>query len=106
CKVQAANQMVDAKRFHKTLDLRNTVLRIPYNEAVVAQGVERHGGLILGTDQGMFPASTIFIAVVDHHILFSELPGTFTRFGDDHFTSERVGHVCLTLSGSIQKPAV
>src|SRR6266508_1969402 len=90
-KVQPADEMIDAKCFHEALDLGNAILWIPYNEAVVAQRVKCDRGLILRTDERMFPATAIFIAVIDHHILFGKFPGAFARFRNDHLASEWIG---------------
>src|SRR6188474_1758069 len=93
CKVQPADEMINTECFYEALDLSNTILRISDDEAIVAERIERNRGLILRADQGMLPATAIFITIIDHHIRLSKFPGTFARLGDDNFARERVGHV-------------
>ena len=37
CKIQSADQMIYAKRFHEALNLCNTILWISHNEAILTQ---------------------------------------------------------------------
>src|SRR5215207_8719207 len=100
CKVQPADEVVDAEGLHKASDLSNAILWIPDNEAVIAKRVERHRGLILRANEGMLPTATVFITIIDHDILLGQLPCALAGVCNDDLARERVGHVRRVLSGS------
>ena len=99
-KIEATDQVIDTEGVHEALYSRNAVLRITDYETVCAQRFKCHWRLVLGTNQGMFPATTIFITIIHHHVFFSKLPGTFTRFGNHYFPSKRRRNVSRIFAGA------
>src|SRR5574341_1140705 len=93
CEVQAADEVIDTERLHETLDDRNAVIGIPYDETILTKRIQRDWRLILRADERMFPSATIFIAIVHHHILFSQFPSAFTRFCNHDFARKWIWHV-------------
>src|SRR5687768_13011416 len=99
-KIQPANKVIYAKRIHEASNLSNAIFRIPYNEAIAAKSFERDRGLILRADERVFPATSIFITIIHHHILLREFPGTFTSLGNHHLSCKWIGYIGRIFSRS------
>ena len=105
--IQPADQVIDAEGFYKTLDLRDTLVGIADNEAIVPQCFELiDRRCVLRPDQRVVPTATVFVAVIDHHIALGQLPGLRAGFGDHDLARERVGRGGRIFAGRRQARAI
>src|SRR5262252_11215956 len=85
-KEETADEMREAVLLHERLEGLPYLVRPPYEKAVLHQPVEIGGDG--GVDEGMPPASRVFLSVGDHDVPLGQLARLGVGVGDDHVAGE------------------
>src|SRR5215468_7382421 len=90
--IETANEMIDPERIDKVANLPDTGVGRTNDKSIRADNAQLVDGIcIFLRNQRMFPATAIFISIIDQQMLFGYLDSLLIGFRNDHFAGKCVG---------------